>query len=161
MLNGELQSVEQLFDAGNFDQALALCLEYLIEHPNDVEAIRMQAKIQGVAGRVSEAIESITKILSAAEFPEPCDFFYRGRWFLREGKIFSACSDFQKVLKISEECNDDYYVGATQLHLAYAYALDGNKKNARVHLNETPPDSTTSVNGTLISISYIENMIGN
>lgn len=150
---------EKLFQKGDMEQALEVCLKHLESNSSDILANRLKAKLQGMKGDLVEAIDSISKVLELTEKREPCDFFYRGRWKLRSGDTTSACVDFQEVLELSATYSDDYYVEAAHLHLAYANAKLGNKHETGIHLNHLDSESVTSINDELINVEYIRKLL--
>lgn len=151
---------EKLFNQGKLEDALSVCIEHLQACPSDIVATRLKAKVQGMRDDLQGAIDSITEVIDCSQFLEPCDFFYRGRWRLRIGETAIACTDFEKILELSEAYGDGYYSEAAHLHLAYANAMIGNRQEAEEHLMHMGDDSVTSIKGSVINADYIRKLLG-
>lgn len=154
-----LATAKRCFERGDTEKSLEACLAHLAIHPDDLVAVRLKANVLGMDGKLAEAIQAITQVIEQKTPSEPCDFFYRGRWLLRNGQIESACADFRAVLELSAKYDDLYYVGTANLHLAYAYAVSGNKIEAEKILSQLDDECVTSINDTVVTKDYIQKLL--
>jgi tetratricopeptide (TPR) repeat protein len=91
-----LQRANAALQAGNNEEAMALCPTYLLSDPDNVAALRLYANLCAITGDVSHAIKAINHVIALNNMDEPCDYFYRGRWQLRAGKLDKAITDFDQ-----------------------------------------------------------------
>ena len=158
--NGDLLSrAKRHFELEETEQALTACLSYLDSHPDDTTALRLKANIFAVEGRLMEAVETINKVLELTTSAEPCDYFYRGRWLLRNGHTRESCTDFDKVVELSLKYGDAYYLDTARLHLAYSQVILGQKSQAKDTLSLIDEDCTTSINDSIVDKNRLLKML--
>lgn len=154
-----LAEAKRHFERGDTEESLSACLAHLSSYPGDPAAIRLKANLFGMEGRLIEAVEAINQVIELVAPSEPCDYFYRGRWLLKNGQTEDACADFRRVIDLSAKYNDTYYAETAHLHLAYAHAMRGDKALARRSLSHIGEECATSVNDSLVTKNYIERLL--
>lgn len=142
-----------------FDEAKVHCAALLELDSTNVDALRLYATICGINGDLDEAIQIIGKAISFSAAGEPSDYFSRGRWCLRDGRLDGAINNFKEVIEICKKNNDEYYVEDAYLHMAIAFFYQGEKERIISALAHVGDDCRTSINGTVFSKKYITQAI--
>jgi tetratricopeptide (TPR) repeat protein len=155
----KIEHARDLFRQKEFDRSFEVCADYLKENPGDFEAIRLKAKLLNMRNDLKAAIDEITVLLAENGRPEPCDFFYRGRWLLEIGSTAQACLDFQKIIDLETVYDFDYYVEEARLLLAYAKAKLGDKIGAEMQLEFLNSESASWINNQIINLEALRLMI--
>jgi len=155
----QLSQAKVLYEKRDYENALVPCGEHLDQHPNDAEALRLVSKILESLNRVDEAIDAITRLLGVSDFKEPCDYFARGRWLLKVGKLNDAINDFESIISVSNEINDRYYTDVARIFLTYSLALTVRKSEAKEQLALLGDDFLIYVNKNRVDRQYLEQML--
>ncbi|MEO7495024.1 MAG: tetratricopeptide repeat protein [Massilia sp.] len=144
-----LQSAEKAFGADDTQAALSLCEALLEQSPGHAKGLRLKAIILAGEGRLAEAIALISGVLlHSSGNEEPCDYFYRGRWYLRNGEDASAIKDFSALLAMEAQYDRPYYSDTALLHRAYAHTRLGRQREALADLRAIADDDcSTSIAG--------------
>jgi hypothetical protein len=150
-----LRRAKAALQAGNKQEAMALCSTCLLSDPDDVAALRLYANLCAREGDVSNAIKNINHVIALNDMDEPCDYFYRGRWQLRAGKLDMAITDFEQVITLCHQHGDAYYLEDSYLHQAIAFYYQENRDKAANVLQYVGDECRTCVNGVLFSKAYI------
>lgn len=137
------------FRNGDFTKASDYCNSYISSYPSDSAGLRFMAILLGRDGKTAEAVSLISEVIELDH--EPCDYFYRGRWYLRNKDIMLSINDFSIILEIEAKNNKFYYSEDARLHRAYAYVMVGMDVNAMNDLEQIDEECQTSINNIVIS----------
>jgi tetratricopeptide (TPR) repeat protein len=155
----KLSRANELFGQRKLEESWEMCLEYLADYPNDVQALRLKASLQSIRGDANEAIESINAVIRLSNGVEPCDFFDRGRWRLALGDVDAAIVDFEEILMLSDRYQDYYYAEGSHLHLAYIFAKHKQIAKAALHLRHLNSESVSYIDKTVVNAEYIRKLL--
>ena len=140
-----LQLANSAYQNGDSDKALGYCKELLVQAPTDAKGLRLKAIILGTEGRLAEAIEIISQVLLASSMQEePCDYFYRGRWLIRNGQSDQAIVDFAALIAIEKAHDRIYYTDVALLYRAYALKQLGREREAIADLKAIEDEDCSS-----------------
>lgn len=144
------------------EQALSLCTALLEQSPGHAKALRLKAVILGVEGQLADAIALISDVLRrSGGKEEPCDYFYRGRWLLRNGDAASAIEDFSTLLALETTHDRLYYSDTALLHRAVAHIRLGHKDEALADLRAIADDDcSTSIAGEVTTRRSLLDSLG-
>jgi tetratricopeptide (TPR) repeat protein len=155
----KLSIAELFFRNKEYKKALEACSEYIKENPDDAAGLRLLGDIESRNGDLLPAIRSFSKTIALSKNPEPCDFFSRGRLKLKIGQISSACDDFKEIIQLCAKYNNNYYLGAAYLYLAYTNAKIGKIEDAEVCLAHLDDDCVAFIDGHIVNIESIKKML--
>jgi tetratricopeptide (TPR) repeat protein len=103
----EFEQALKFSDGKNYLDALRLYSDLIEKYPTDPKGYRKRSHLYAKMELWEEAAQDIGHALSFGP-KEPCDFFTRGRMYLRMNKAKQAYEDLTKTIELGN-CYDDHY----------------------------------------------------
>lgn len=102
------QAYEIASDKRDYQRALQICNQVIIENPATIEGLNTRARIFELMDELAKAINDMSAVIEI-EPNEPDYYFNRGRWHLGIGNFDEAVKDQTKALEIGKLKDFHYY----------------------------------------------------
>ena len=94
------------FNLGQAEQAIEAATKFLQRNPDDLDGIKLLARITGATQRPAEAIEIITKALAAGAKPDAELLDLLGRVYAQDGQRQKALDTYEQAVKLAPDNPD-------------------------------------------------------
>jgi tetratricopeptide (TPR) repeat protein len=147
--NAELESLlKQAFKlakSGDHEKALELCNWLAEDLETKVDAVRMRATIQELAGQFDEAIDDYEEVMAAAN--EPADMHALGLLYLQKDLSNDAARVLKKGIQVCIDEQFDYYLNPCRILYAETLLRLHKAVDALEQLEQLPAGYSTYVYG--------------
>lgn len=144
-LEGLLKQAFKLAKNGDHEKALELCNWLAEDAEAKVEAVRMRATVQELAGQFDEAIDDYEEVMAAAN--EPADMHALGLLYLQKNLLNDAARVLKKGVQVCVDEQFDYYLNPCRILYAEALLRLHKAADALQQLEQLPSGYSSYVYG--------------
>jgi tetratricopeptide (TPR) repeat protein len=152
--NTVMREIEQLVQANQFENALRLCDEALLQAPDSSELLREKASVLNQFSRTDEAIAIMEALASKTN--EPSDYFDLARYYVKTKEYSSCVHAIDTLLSISKQEQFDYYDSSARFIRAFAFVKSRQSEKAKEDIAHLEADMQFWIPGEgLVTVDYL------